>query len=227
MSQRLIVALDTAERQTALRWASAVAPHCGLVKLGLAYFAGQGPAGVAAIGGVPVFLDLKLHDIPATVAAAVRALAPLAPAMLTLHAGGGPAMIAAARRAAGESGMRTKLLAVTVLTSLDDADLNSLGVPDGAAAQVVRLAGLALEAGADGLVCSAREVASLRRRFGPAPVLVTPGIREPGAAAQDQARVMSPAEAVAAGADYLVVGRPVTQAADPAVAAAHFARLAA
>jgi orotidine-5'-phosphate decarboxylase len=170
----------------------------------------------------PVFLDLKLHDIPNTVAGAVRALAPLGPAMLTLHAAGGPAMVAAAREAAEASaggGVRPALLAVTVLTSLDAASLAATGVAGGTVQQVLRLARLALEAGADGLVCSPQEVARIRDAFGAAPLLVVPGVRPAGHATGDQARTATPAEAVAAGADWIVVGRPITGAADPIAAA--------
>ena len=224
MSGRLIVALDAADPSRAAAWARAVAPHCGLVKLGLEFFLANGAAGLRAIATAapdrPVFLDLKLHDIPATVAGAVRAVLPLAPRMLTLHAAGGAAMIAAARAAAEAAGPdRPLLLAVTVLTSLDDAALAAMGVADGAAAQVLRLARLAIDAGADGLVCSPQEVALLRAALGPGPKLVVPGIRPAGAAAQDQARTLTPEQAVAAGADWIVVGRPITAAPDPAAAA--------
>ncbi len=219
MTKRLIVALDTADRQQAHQWAEAASPHCGLLKLGLEFFLANGPEGVRRITQAPIFLDLKLHDIPNTVAGAVRALGPVAPAMLTLHAAGGAAMIAAARQAADEAPHPPKLLTVTVLTSLDQAALNATGIAGSPADQVLRLAELALASGADGLVCSAHEVAALRARFGAAPLLVVPGIRPKGAAHGDQARVMTPAEAVAAGADYVVVGRPVTAAADPGAAA--------
>ncbi len=221
----LIAALDTAETARATAWARLLAPHVGMVKLGLEFFLAHGAAGnravTAAAPGLRVFLDLKLHDIPATVAGAVRAVAPLAPHFLTLHAAGGAAMIAAARTAAEAAGpARPLLLAVTVLTSVDDAALAATGVADGAAHQVLRLARLALAAGADGLVCSPHEVAPLRAEFGPAPRLVVPGIRPAGAALGDQARVMTPGQAAAAGADWIVVGRPITTAADPAAAAA-------
>ncbi|MDE2199976.1 MAG: orotidine-5'-phosphate decarboxylase, partial [Rhodospirillales bacterium] len=181
-------------------------------------------AGLARITARPVFLDLKLHDIPNTVAGAVRAVLPLRPHMLTLHASGGAAMIAAARDAAAAAGSaRPRLLAVTVLTSLDAAALNETGIAGGPRQQVLRLARLALAHGADGLVCSAHEVAMLRDAFGPGPVLVVPGIRPAGAPTGDQARTMTPREAAAAGADWLVVGRPITAAADPAAAAAAIA----
>jgi orotidine-5'-phosphate decarboxylase len=226
MTQRLIAALDTANWEQASCWADAVARHCGLLKLGLEFFIANGQEGVARITQAPVFLDLKLHDIPNTVAGAVRALAGLAPAMLTLHAAGGKAMITAARQAANEAARPPKLLAVTVLTSLDQAALHSIGVVGPTADQVLRLADLALEAGADGLVCSAHEVSALRAAFGSTPILVVPGIRPAGSAAGDQARVMTPREAIQAGADFLVVGRPITGARDPGYAASQIAQQA-
>lgn len=221
---RLIVALDTADPARARSWAAALAPHCGLFKLGLEFFVANGPGSVGSITERPVFLDLKLHDIPNTVAGAVRAVLRLAPAMLTLHASGGPAMIEAARNAAESAGAaRPKLLAVTVLTSLDAAALDAVGVAGGPTQQVLRLARMAMSAGADGLVCSPREVAALRDALGTAPLLVVPGIRPAGAASGDQARTMTPREAMVAGADWIVVGRPITQAADPVAAAAAIA----
>ncbi len=216
---QLIVALDTADCARAASWAMAVGPYCGLVKLGLAFFSANGPAGVRALADRPVFLDLKLHDIPNTVGGAVGALMPLRPRMLTVHAGGGGAMIAAARAACGEGPERPLLLGVTVLTSLDAADLGGMGVSGGVEAQVVRLARVAVGNGADGVVCSPLEVRALRAALGPEAVLVVPGIRPRGASVEDQARVMTPERAVAAGADYIVVGRPVTGAADPGAAA--------
>ncbi|HUZ64737.1 MAG TPA: orotidine-5'-phosphate decarboxylase [Acetobacteraceae bacterium] len=223
-TSRLIAALDTADPARARAWAEAVAPYCGLLKLGLEFFLANGPAGVRAVSDRPVFLDLKLHDIPNTVAGAVRAVLPLAPRMLTLHAAGGAAMIAAAREAAEAAGAaRPVLLAVTVLTSLDAANLRATGIADDPSPQVLRLARLALAAGADGLVCSAREVAMLRAALGAAPVLVVPGIRPAGSRADDQARTTTPAAAIAAGADWLVVGRPITGSPDPGAAAAAIA----
>ncbi|NOG71370.1 orotidine-5'-phosphate decarboxylase [Roseicella sp. DB1501] len=218
---RLIPAIDTADPARAAALAAALAPCCGALKLGLELFAAEGPSAVRAVAPeASVFLDLKLHDIPNTVAGAVRSLLPLRPAMLTLHAGGGPAMLAAAREAAEKAGpARPILLAVTVLTSLDAASLAMTGVAGGPVQQVLRLARLALEAGADGLVCSPREVAPIRDAFGTLPLLVVPGVRPEGSAAGDQARTATPAEAVAAGADWIVVGRPITGAADPAAAA--------
>jgi orotidine-5'-phosphate decarboxylase len=220
-ADRLIVAVDTTDPVRAAELARAVAPHCGLIKLGLEFFTANGPKGVRAIGERPIFLDLKLHDIPNTVAGAVRAILPLAPRMLTLHAAGGAAMIAAARDAAEAAGpSRPMLLGVTVLTSLDAAALAATGVADAPARQVVRLGRLAIAAGADGLVCSAHEVAALRAELGPGVALVVPGIRPAGSAAGDQARTMTPRAAMEAGADWIVVGRPITGAADPAHAAA-------
>jgi orotidine-5'-phosphate decarboxylase len=218
--ERLIVALDLPDAGLALSLGQAVAPHAGLVKLGLELFCAQGPAMLARLAAHrPVFLDLKLHDIPNTVAGAVRSLAPLGAAMLTLHAGGGPAMIAAAREAAEGLPERPILLAVTVLTSMDAEALGATGVAGGPAQQVLRLARMAMAAGADGLVCSPREVSLLRDALGGEPLLVVPGIRPAGSAAGDQARVATPLQAVADGADWIVVGRPITGAADPAVAA--------
>jgi orotidine-5'-phosphate decarboxylase len=226
---RIVAAIDTADAARAEALADALAPpRCGVLKLGLELFGAAGPEAVRRIAarGAPVFLDLKLHDIPNTVAGAVRALLPLAPAMLTLHAAGGPAMVAAAREAAEAAGggaPRPILLAVTVLTSLDAAALASTGVAGGPVQQVLRLARLALDAGADGLVCSPREVARLRDAFGDGPRLVVPGVRPAGSAAGDQARTATPVEAVAAGADWIVIGRPITGAPDPAAAAAAIA----
>jgi orotidine-5'-phosphate decarboxylase len=219
--QRLIVALDTVDAGQAEAWAGAVAPHVGLLKLGLEFFLANGATGYRRVVGAPIFLDLKLHDIPNTVAGAVRAVLPLRPHMLTIHASGGAAMIQAARQAAAAAdGDRPLLLAVTVLTSLDQAALRAVGVATTPAEQVLRLGRLAIEAGADGLVCSPLEVALLREALGPAVKLVVPGIRPDGSAAGDQARTMTPVQAVAAGADWIVVGRPVTASADPRQAAA-------
>ncbi len=220
----LIAALDTADVAVARGWAEALAPHCGLFKLGLEFFAAHGGAGVRRATAAPVFLDLKLHDIPNTVAGAVRAVLPLGARMLTLHAAGGSAMIAAAREAAEAAGeARPILLAVTVLTSLDADALAATGVAGGVRRQVLRLARMAMAAGADGLVCAPPEVAMLRDALGTGPVLVVPGVRPAGVAAGDQARTATPREVARAGADWLVVGRPITRAADPAAAAARIA----
>ena len=218
---RIIPALDTGDLGKAEALAAALAPHCGLLKVGLELFCAAGAPAVAAVSRhAPVFLDVKLHDIPNTVAGALRSLLPLRPAMVTLHAGGGPAMIAAARAAAEKAGeTRPMLLAVTVLTSMGAAALAATGVADSPAQQVLRLTRMAVAAGADGLVCSPQEAAMLRAELGPGPALVVPGVRPAGSAAGDQARTATPAEAVAAGADWIVVGRPITGAADPAGAA--------
>lgn len=220
----LIAALDTADIATARGWAEALAPHCAILKLGLEFFVAHGPQGVRAATNHPVFLDLKLHDIPNTVAGAVRAALPLKARMLTLHASGGAAMVAAAQEAAeGGGSARPALLAITVLTSLGAEALHSVGVAGGVRQQVLRLARAALDAGADGLVCAAPEVAMLRDAFGARPVLVVPGVRPEGEAPGDQARVATPRAVAAAGADWLVVGRPITRAADPAAMAARIA----
>jgi len=211
----LIVALDTDDLAHLSALAAAVGPTVGHLKVGLQAFAAHGPEAVrAAAAHAPVFCDLKLHDIPNTVAGAAAAVADLGVAMLTVHAAGGPAMIAAAAKAAPD----VTVLAVTVLTSLDDAALRAVGQPP-AAEQVPRLAALAVEAGADGVVCAPTDLAAVRAAIGREPVVVTPGIRPAGSAPDDQARIATPAAAVAAGADHLVVGRPVTAAADPAAAA--------
>ncbi len=193
----------------------------GGLKLGLEFFMAEGPEGVRRMAGLglPIFLDLKLHDIPNTVAGALRSLAPLAPSIVNVHAGGGRAMLAAARAACPPP---TRLIAVTVLTSLDVADLQDMGVADGPDAQVARLAALAESEGLDGVVCSAAEVAKLRATW-PHGLLVVPGIRPEGAAIGDQKRVMTPREAIAAGASLIVIGRPITAAQDPAAAAAAIA----
>jgi orotidine-5'-phosphate decarboxylase len=224
ISKPLIAAIDTAEFSRARDLIAAVSPYCGLIKLGLEFFLRNGPEGLQVAAGAPVFLDLKLHDIPNTVAGAVRSLLPLGVNMLTVHAGGGQAMVAAAREAAEQArGQRPLILAVTVLTSLDTAALQVMGMVGGTSAQVLRLGELAIAAGADGLVCSAHEIRPLRDALGSKPVLVVPGIRPEGSDIGDQARVMTPQAAVQAGADYIVVGRPITGAAEPGRAAAEIA----
>jgi orotidine-5'-phosphate decarboxylase len=222
-AQRLFVAIDTPDIARACALARALAPvGCG-IKLGLEFFSGQGPDGVravvAAAPNTPLFLDLKFHDIPNTVAAAVRAALAVKPFILNVHAAGGPAMMAAAADAAREASPRPLVIAVTVLTSLDDNDLKSVGQNGPAADQAVRLARLASNSKLDGVVCSAHEAASLRAACGPDFKLIVPGIRPAGSAIGDQKRVMGPKEAIEAGADFLVVGRPITEAADPVVAA--------
>ena len=194
----------------------------GLLKVGLEIFAAEGPAAVraAAALGRPVFLDLKLHDIPHTVEGAARRAAESGAALLTVHASGGSRMVEAAVRGAGPA---VRVLGVTVLTSLDEAALARVGLAGPAEAAAVRLARLAVEAGAGGLVCSPLEVKAVRAAVGPGPLLVVPGVRPPGAARGDQARVATPAEAVQAGADVLVLGRPLRDAPDPAAAAREIA----
>ena len=212
----IFVAIDTPSLERAKLLAEQVRATAGGVKLGLEFFSANGPAGVAAILelGIPVFLDVKLHDIPNTVAKAIEALAPLEPAVLTVHAAGGRAMLEAAKGAAPAG---TKVVAVTVLTSLDGDDLASIGVKSGSHDQVERLAGLAREAGLDGIVCSGDEVAAARKNWKDG-FFVVPGIRPLNSHAADQKRVMTPRKAIDAGASILVIGRPVTGAEDPAVA---------
>ena len=213
MTSRIYVALDTTDLVRAKAIAGAVKRHAGGIKLGLEFFAANGPAGVAELAheGLPIFLDLKLHDIPNTVAKAIQALRGLEPAILTVHAAGGRAMLEEAKASAPAS---TKVVAVTVLTSLDSADLTDIGVGGTPDAQVSRLADLAREAGLDGIVCSGAEVAAVRRAWHDA-FLVVPGVRPADRASGDQKRIITPRAAVDAGASILVIGRPVTQAEDP------------
>ncbi len=223
MKERIIVALDTDAPEAALATAKALAGCVGLFKVGMELFTRGGPDVVRGIraAGADVVLDLKFHDIPNTVSGAVRSAAALGVKFTTVHASGGTAMLKAAAEAARGTG--TTVLAVTVLTSLDDADLSSVGFALGAKDAVLRLAGLAAQAGAGGIVCSAREAAAIRAQVGGKVLLVTPGVRLPDDAVGDQKRVVTPGEAVRAGADYIVVGRPITKAADPAAAARRFA----
>jgi len=210
----IYVAIDTPDMERAQSLASAVRNHAGGLKLGLEFFSANGPDGVERLsqGGLPVFLDLKLHDIPNTVAKAVEALAPLRPALLTVHAAGGAAMLAAARAAARPE---TRIVAVTLLTSLDQADLAATGVQSSPAEQVERLARLARESGIDGIVCSGAEVGAARTAW-PDGVFVVPGVRPAGGDLGDQKRVVTPRQALDSGASILVVGRPITGAMDPA-----------
>ena len=215
----IAVALDAPSLDTAARWANLVTPHVSTVKIGLELYLRYGPEAVASVRGasnVAVFLDLKLNDIPATVAGAARSVGRLRPELLTVHAVGGMAAV----RAAVEAAPDTKIVAVTVLTSLGDADLERLGVAGPVGDAVRRLAALAVEAGARGLVCSPREVTAVRTEVGPDITLITPGVRPAGSEANDQARIATPEEALRAGADLLVIGRPITGAADPGAAAA-------
>ncbi len=209
----IFVAIDTPDLGRAIELADAVRGHAGGVKLGLEFFSAQGPAGVVRIAGLglPIFLDLKLYDIPNTVSKAVRALAPLEPAILTVHASGGRAMLAAAKAAAPAS---TRIVGVTVLTSLDESDLAEAGIHDSPAQQVARLSALARDSGIDGIVCSGEEVAQAHQSW-PEGFFVVPGVRPAGAEKGDQKRVVTPAQALADGASVLVIGRPITDAADP------------
>lgn len=218
-ANRIIAAVDTTDLATARAWGGSLAPHVGMLKLGLAFFLGHGPAGVRAVTEAPVFLDLKLHDIPNTVAAAVRSAASLGAGLLTIHAAGGPAMMAAAQGAVSALSNAPQLLAVTVLTSMDRSQLIATGVEHTPADQVMLLAKAGLEAGIRGFVCSPQEVAALRALTGNDGVLVTPGIRPSGSDQGDQQRIATPSAALKEGASYLVVGRPITQAPDPAMAA--------
>jgi len=217
MTSRIFVALDTPDLSRARAIATRVRAHVGGIKLGLEFFAAHGQSGVREMAhcGLPIFLDLKLHDIPNTVAKAVQALAALEPAILTVHAAGGRAMLEDAKAAASP---RTKVVAVTMLTSLDATDLAQTGVTGTAHDQVARLAALAQEAGVDGIVCSGEEVAAAHALW-PRGFLVVPGVRPTGATAADQKRVVTPRAALDAGASILVVGRPITQADDPDAAA--------
>jgi orotidine-5'-phosphate decarboxylase len=217
----IYVGLDTPDLDHAEALARAVAPHVGGLKLGLEFFMANGPEGVRRMGriGLPLFLDVKLHDIPNTVAGALKSLSVLDVAIVNVHAGGGLAMMQAAREACRPE---TKLIAVTVLTSLDEADLSAMGVFGNPATQVHRLTVLTREAGLDGVVCSSHEVARLKAEWDDG-LFVVPGIRPAGSDLGDQKRVMTPKDALAAGAGILVIGRPIMAAADPAAAAAAIA----
>ena len=224
-SERLCVALDSPDPERCLALASAVAPHASALKVGLTAFAAGGPSLVTRIGRLrPVFLDLKLHDIPAQIAGAVRAGRSLGVSLMTVHASGGAEMIRTAVTAAGDE---VRVLAVTVLTSLGDQDLADTGVIGDMPSQVSRLASLAVHAGAHGLVCSPLEVETVRRRFGArdqgGPLLVVPGVRD-AQGKDDQQRVGPGGRAVALGADLVVVGRPITSQGDPRAAAERVAR---
>lgn len=212
----IFVAVDTPDLQRALDLVEAVREHAGGVKLGLEFFSAQGSDGVARVAalGLPLFLDLKLHDIPNTVAKAAAALARLQPAILTVHAAGGREMLRAAKAAAGPL---TKVVGVTVLTSLDESDLAAAGVSGSPHEQVARLAALARGSGIDGIVCSGAEVAGARAAW-PGGFFVVPGVRPAGTEAADQKRVVTPERALDDGASVLVIGRPITGAPDPAQA---------
>lgn len=217
MTNPVYVALDTPDLARAGNIARAVRSHVGGIKLGLEFFAANGRAGIRDMAhiGLPVFLDLKFHDIPNTVGKAIQALRPLDPSILTVHAGGGRAMMEDAKAAAPAG---TRVVAVTVLTSLDGEDLASTGCNGDAHAQVLRLSALARDAGLDGVVCSGDEVAAVKAIW-PKGFFVVPGVRPQGQGAGDQKRVITPRAALDAGASILVVGRPITQADDPDAAA--------
>ncbi|MBB6124740.1 orotidine-5'-phosphate decarboxylase [Sphingobium subterraneum] len=217
MKSPIYVAIDTPDLERARLLAKRVHNHVGGIKLGLEFFCANGHHGIHEMAklGLPIFLDLKLHDIPNTVAKAVQALHVLEPAILTVHAAGGRAMLEDAKAAAG---VKTKVVAVTVLTSLDASDLNEIGVARDAAAQVQRLADLAQDAGLDGIVCSGEEVALVRQRWQDG-FFVVPGVRPAGGRLGDQKRAVTPRAAIDAGASIIVVGRPITQADDPDMAA--------
>jgi orotidine-5'-phosphate decarboxylase len=218
----IAVALDAPDLETAARWAGLVTPHVSTVKVGLELYLRYGPEVVASIrgaSGVKIFLDLKLHDIPATVTGAARAVARLRPDLLTVHAAGGSEVVRAAVLGAPD----TMVAAVTVLTSLSSADLEQIGMMGPMSDAVRRLAVLGVSAGARGLVCSPQEVAAVRAEVGPDITLITPGVRPAGSSADDQARTATPEEALRAGANLLVIGRPITAAPDPGAAAAAIA----
>ena len=218
----IAVALDAPDVETAARWAQAVTPYVSVVKVGLELFCRTGPSVVETVRGgtgVGLFLDLKLHDIPNTVAGAAKSVARLKPKYLTVHASGGRDMVQAAVEAAPD----VCIAAVTVLTSLDDEALSQIGLQGPSSDAVRRLAALAVGAGAGALVCSPQEVALIRAEVGPDVVLITPGVRPAGSDAQDQARFATPQDALRDGADLLVIGRPITGASDPGAAAATIA----
>ena len=217
MKSPIFIALDTPDLEKAKEIARKVRNHVGGLKLGLEFFSANGRHGIWEMAelGLPIFLDLKLHDIPNTVGKAIQALRPLEPAIITVHAAGGRAMLEDAK-AAAPSG--TKVVGVTVLTSLDAADLTSIGLNGNAHDQVQRLTGIAKDAGLDGVVCSGNEVAAAKQSW-PDGFFVVPGVRPPGSDVGDQKRVMTPREALDAGASILVVGRPITQAKNPQQAA--------
>jgi len=218
---RLIVALDVSSAAQARQIIQSIGEAASTYKVGKQLFTAEGPQVVRDLiaCGRKVFLDLKFHDIPNTVAGAVQSASALGVSMLTVHASGGSTMLKAAVEAASQSAAKPMVLAVTVLTSLSDADLQELGIAGNVATQVLRLGSLARNAGCGGLVASALEAAELRRELGDGFAIVTPGVRPSGAAAGDQSRVVTTRDAIAAGATHLVVGRPILEASDPAKAA--------
>lgn len=222
MTAPVAVALDAPDVETAARWAHAVQRYVSVLKVGLELFCRHGPDVVNVVRGgtgLDLFLDLKLHDIPNTVAGAAKSVARLKPAYLTVHASGGRDMV----RAAVEAAPEVKIAAVTLLTSLDEHALRVLGIDAAPRDVVLRLASVSVEAGARAIVCSPQEVAAVRAEVGPDITLITPGVRLQGTDVQDQVRVATPEQALADGADLLVIGRPITGAADPGAAAAAIA----
>ncbi len=219
--QRLIVALDVSTAAAARKIVAAVGDSALTYKVGMQLYTAEGPSVVRELvgSGHRVFLDLKYHDIPNTVESAVREAAQLRVKMLSVHASGGGRMLRAAVKAAQATAPDLLVLAVTVLTSLDDVDLGKIGLRGGVLDQVLRLTALALSNGCKGVVASAREAPALREEFGRDFAIVTPGVRPAGSGHDDQARVVTPAEAIAAGASHIVVGRPITEASDPAAEA--------
>jgi orotidine-5'-phosphate decarboxylase len=222
----IICALDTTEVEKANTLIDAIHGHIGALKLGLEFFTANGASGVRKLEKhqIPIFLDLKFHDIPNTVARAIKATAGIGTFMMTVHTAGGRAMLQAAIDASMEVAIltgsaRPQIIGVTVLTSLDQADLNMIGIRDNLNEQVARLADLAQSCGLDGVVCSPYEIAALRKQCGHDFTLVVPGVRPEGSDKDDQKRTMTPKEALKKGADYLVIGRPLTQAKDPTEAA--------
>ena len=222
LKRRLLCAIDTTCLARASTLAASREGHVGALKFGMEFFNLHGPAGIRETAGNRhgVFLDLKLHDIPATVAGGLSAILPLGPFLTTIHAAGGEAMMHAAMEAVSAAGEeRPRVLAVTMLTSMDDTDAAITGVRGRVRDQVLRLAELAQACGVDGIVCSPNEIREVRRICGPQFLVVAPGIRLPGDSHDDQKRAMTPGEAIAAGASYLVAGRSITRAEDPVAAA--------
>lgn len=229
-SERILCALDTISVEEASKLSNELGPHVGGIKLGLEFFGANGPEGFKTLANVNnnIFLDLKLHDIPNTVAKAIHSLMPLRPKIMTIHTAGGPEMMRAAADAATEAAKnvgcdRPIIVGVTILTSLDNEDLEAIGYHNKVSMQVVKLARLAKESGLDGVVCSPLEIKLIKESCGQDFKLVVPGIRPSDSAKGDQKRTMTPKEAVDLGADYLVIGRPITKSGDPLEAAKQIA----
>lgn len=220
-SKPLFLALDISDCDRAVEMASQLSPWIGGIKLGMEFFYANGREGYDRIreSGVKILLDLKLHDIPATVAAGIRSLSVLQPDMVTIHAGGGIAMMQAALAAAKDAQKSLRIVAVGLLTSLEESDLAREGIMQTAAERMKNLGANAIEAGVDALVCSPQDVKAMRQRWGQNILLITPGIRLAGAENHDQKRALSPGKALALGADILVIGRPILHASDPVATA--------